>query len=142
MVQLVYTLGTDGLKIELIWIDKPASRLTESTVFRLYPACAQEEIRYTKLGAEIDPMTVVKNGNRNLSAVWDMHFGPYCFTNHHAALIGLGKGKILRFDNQFEDVAQNGIAYLLHNNVWGTNFPLWYGDNAYFRFDISHAAAL
>ena len=142
MVQLVYTLGTDGLKIELIWIDKPASRLTESTVFRLYPACTQEEIRYTKIGAEIDPMTVVKNGNRNLSAVWDMHFGPYCFTNHHAALIGLGKGKILRFDNQFEDVAQNGIAYLLHNNVWGTNFPLWYGDNAYFRFDISHAAAL
>lgn len=60
MVQLVYTLGTDGLKIELIWIDKPASRLTESTVFRLYPACAQEEIRYTKIGAEIDPMTVVK----------------------------------------------------------------------------------
>ena len=135
-VQLVYTLHAEGLKIELCWIDKPANRLTESTVFRLYPACTQEEIRYHKIDTEVDPMTVVKNGNRNLSAVWDMHFGSYRFVNHHAALIGLGKGKILRFDNQFEDVEKNGISYILHNNVWGTNFPLWYEDNAYFCFDI------
>lgn len=135
-VQLVYTLRAEGLKIELCWIDKPANRLTESTVFRLYPACTQEEIRYHKIDTEVDPMTVVKNGNRNLSAVWDMHFGSYRFVNHHAALIGLGKGKILRFDNQFEDVEKNGISYILHDNVWGTNFPLWYEDNAYFCFDI------
>lgn len=136
-VQLVYTLRAGGLTIELFWIDKPASRLTESTVFRLYPACTQEEIRYTKIDTEIDPMTVVQNGNRNVSAVWDMHFGPYRFANRHAALIGLGKGKILRFDNQFESVEQNGVSYLLHNNVWGTNFPLWYEENACFRFDIA-----
>lgn len=135
-VQLIYTLYAGEMKIEVIWAGKPANRLTESTVFRLYPACAQEEIRYTKIDTEVDPMTVVKNGNRNLSAVWDMHFGPYRFINRHAALIGLGKGKILRFDNQFESIEQNGISYILHDNVWGTNFPLWYEDNAYFRFDI------
>lgn len=136
-IQLVYALRAGGLSIALSWFDKPASRLTESTVFRLYPACAQEEIRYQKIDTEIDPMTVVKNGNRNLSAVWDMHFGHYKFQNRHAALIGLGKGKILRFDNQFEGVERNGVSYILHNNVWGTNFPLWYEDNAYFRFDIT-----
>lgn len=135
-VRLVYTLRASGAAIELYWADKPANRLTESTILRLYPACTQEEIRYTKIDTEVDPMTVVKNGNRNLSAVWDMHFGPYRFANRHAALIGLGKGKILRFDNQFEGVEKNGIAYILHDNVWGTNFPLWYEDNAYFRFDI------
>lgn len=135
-VRLVYTLCAGGLTIELYWADKPASRLTESTILRLYPACTQEEIRYTKIGSEIDPMTVVKNGNRNLSAVWEMRFGPYRFVNRHAALIGLGKGKILRFDNQLEGVEKNGVSYVLHNNIWGTNFPLWYEDNAYFRFDI------
>ena len=84
MVQLVYTLGTDGLKIELIWIDKPASRLTESTVFRLYPACTQEEIRYTK-SARKSTMAVVKTETAIFPPCGILHFGPYCFTNHHAA---------------------------------------------------------
>lgn len=135
-IQLIYTLRAGGVLLELLWADKPANRLTESTILRLYPACTQENLRYTKIDTEIDPMSVVKNGNRNLSAVWDMHFGNFRFVNDHAALIGLGKGKILRFDNQFEAVETNGVAYILHNNVWGTNFPLWYGENAYFRFAI------
>lgn len=135
-IQLIYTLRASGMQLELLWVDKPANRLTESTILRLYPACTQENLRYTKIDTEIDPMSVVKNGNRNLSAVWDMHFGNFRFVNDHAALIGLGKGKILRFDNQFEAVETNGVAYILHNNVWGTNFPLWYEENAYFRFEI------
>jgi hypothetical protein len=28
------------------------------------------------------------------------------------------------------------MHFLLHDNVWGTNFPLWYEDDARFRFSI------
>ena len=51
-------------------------------------------------------------------------------------LISIGRGKILEYDNKIEDLAIDGISYLLYNNVWGTNFPLWYEDNARFEFAI------
>lgn len=60
----------------------------------------------------------------------------YRCINHHAPVISLGMGKILEFDNQFENVSENGVSFVLYNNVWGTNFPLWYEDNASFDFTI------
>ena len=27
-----------------------------------------------------------------------------------------------------------GIALNLYNNIWNTNFPMWYSDDALFRF--------
>ena len=35
-----------------------------------------------------------------------------------------------------EDINKDGISYVLCNNVWGTNFPLWYEENAMFSFEI------
>ena len=46
------------------------------------------------------------------------------------------KGKILEFDNKKEDIRKDGISFVLYNNVWGTNFPLWYEQNARFEFKI------
>lgn len=58
------------------------------------------------------------------------------FVNCHSPLVSLGSGKILEYDNKFEDVEKDGFTYILHDNVWGTNFPLWYEDNASFDFKI------
>lgn len=60
----------------------------------------------------------------------------YQFINYHSPVVSLGGGKILEFDNQYENISDNGISYVLHNNVWGTNFPLWYEDNAYFKYEV------
>jgi len=49
--------------------------------------------------------------------------------------VSLGHGKILQFDNKTESLS-DGLAFMLCDNVCGTNFPLWYGDNAYFAFEI------
>ena len=38
--------------------------------------------------------------------------------------------------NKNEDIEKDGISFVLYNNVWGTNFPLWYEDNASFDFEI------
>lgn len=139
--QLLYTLEKDRVKIEIIWLDKPANRLTESTVFRMYPGCGADDLRYIKIDSKINPLSVVRNGSRNLSAVRGVRFkvdgAEYTINNLHAPLAGLGEGKILKFDNHFEDVKADGIAFILHDNVWGTNFPLWYEDNAYFCFEIT-----
>lgn len=50
-------------------------------------------------------------------------------------LVSLGHGKILQFDNKTESLC-DCLAFILCDNVWDTNFPLWYGDNAYFAFEI------
>lgn len=52
-----------------------------------------------------------------------------------SSLASLGHGKILQFDNKTESLC-DGLAFILCDNVWGTNFPLRYGDNAYFAFEI------
>ena len=39
-------------------------------------------------------------------------------------------------DRYYNDVKKDGLSFVLYNNVWGTNFPLWYEDNAKFTFEI------
>ena len=44
--------------------------------------------------------------------------------------------QLLEYDNKIESLEKDGISYVLCNNIWGTNFPLWYEDNARFEFSI------
>lgn len=138
-VEIVYTLSQDGLHFSLSWFGKDANRLTEALFLHLSPAYG--DFKLTKLGSEIDYKTTVSMGGRNLHAVekstLSTNGGKYTFKSLHAPLISVGKGKILEYDNKIEDIEKDGISYVLYNNVWGTNFPLWYEDNARFDFEIA-----
>ncbi|MGN0519633.1 MAG: DUF5054 domain-containing protein [Candidatus Fimenecus sp.] len=142
-VQIVYTLSADGLCFSLLWTGKDANRLTEAIFLHLVPAATGDNFRLQKLGTEIDYRTVASMGGRNLHAVEKSILrtadGKYDFVSLHAPLISVGKGKILEYDNKIKDVEKDGISYVLCDNVWGTNFPLWYEDNAKFDFVITPA---
>lgn len=133
----------DNVSINTMWYDKRATRLMEKISIRLYPNIANKSLRYDKLSTIIDPLDVASHGNRNLSAINSCTFNVKGCTSRvkiipiHSALIGLGKGKILEFDDKYEDYTKEGIAFILYNNVWGTNFRLWYDENAMFKFKIS-----
>lgn len=133
LVQTEYTLCNDKLEVSLCWFGKDANRLPESIMAHLYPLTSN--VKFTKLNQEINPFDVVKNGNRNLSAVQNVKCDNVTITNFHSPLAGIGKGKILRFDNKYSN-PDEGISFVLYDNIWGTNFPLWYSDNAYFKFTI------
>lgn len=139
MVQIVYELQPSGLQMDVSWFGKDASRLTEAIFLRMFPAAGS--LRLRKINTWINPDEVVSMGGRNLHAVMGavLHteHGGYRFHNRHAPLLSIGRGKILEFDNQFEDIGKDGITYVLYDNVWGTNFPLWYEENARFRFVIT-----
>lgn len=139
LIQIIYRLEEDGLNIELSWFGKDANRLTEAVYFHLFPACGKFGIR--KIGEWIDPYDIVENGGKNIHAVQYSRLktenGSFIFTNRHSPLLSPGKGKILHYDNKVENIEQNGITYILQDNVWGTNFPLWYEDNARFDFTIT-----
>lgn len=139
-INIVYTLDSNGLNARVEWLKKSANRLTESLHFNLFPNAVKDNLIYRKLGYEISPYNVVKNGNRNLSAVESVEYyadkTKVVIENRHAPLVGLGKGKILQFDNMYEEVKKDGLSFILYNNIWGTNFPLWYENSARFEFFI------
>lgn len=138
-VQIVYTLNGNGLKFDVLWCGKDANRLTEAIFLHLYPNTS--DFSLVKLGSQIDYNSTVSMGGRNLHAVekclMKKDFGNFEFINYHSPLISIGRGKILEYDNKIESIEKDGISYVLYNNVWGTNFPLWYEDNALFSFEIS-----
>ena len=137
--RLIYTLCEKGLKFTVSWFKKDASRLTEAIYLRLFPA--DGELKLYKLCDFVKPQEVVSKGSRNLHAVGKSRLETkdeaFDFINVHSPLISVGKGKILEFDNRFESMSKDGISYVLYDNVWGTNFPLWYEDDAMFEFIIA-----
>jgi len=40
---------------------------------------------------------------------------------------------LLNFSNR-QPPLQHGMYVNLYNNIWGTNFPMWYAEDARFRF--------
>ena len=134
LIQLTYTFGEDNLSVDVCWFGKDANRLTEAIYFNLFPNT--DEVMLKKLGTVVNPREVTLNGSRNLHAVQSVMWDEYEIENLHCPLVSFGGGKILEFDNNFESVRKDGISFVLYNNVWGTNFPLWYEENASFRFNI------
>lgn len=137
-VQIIYTLNCYGVKFDVIWSGKDANRLTEAIFLHLYPNTA--DFSMVKIGSRIDYNSTVSMGGRNMHAVEKCiiknDFGNFDIINHHSPLISIGNGKILEYDNKIESIKKDGVSYVLYNNVWGTNFPLWYEDNARFEFEI------
>ncbi|MGN0469021.1 MAG: DUF5054 domain-containing protein [Acutalibacteraceae bacterium] len=137
-IQVIYTLNDKGLDFELSWFGKDACRTPEAIFLHLYP-CA-DDFKLIKLGSEIDYKTTVSMGGRNLHAVekcvMKNKAGVFAFCNLLSPLVSIGQGKILEYDNKIESMEKDGISYVLYDNVWGTNFPLWYEDNARFEFCI------
>ena len=143
LVQVVYRLTDAGLQMEVSWFGKDANRLTEAFYLHLFPAKGDFTVR--KLGTYLSPFDVVSMGSRSLHAVecakLQTEDGIFELRSCHAPLLCLGKGKILEFDDKTENIERDGITYILHDNVWGTNFPLWYSDNARFVFTVREAEA-
>ena len=133
LIQIIYKLTENGLKINVSWYKKDANRLTEAIYMHLFP---KDCVQFKKIGCAVDPNEVAENGSKNLHAVQSVAMNDYELINFHSPLVSVGRGKILEFDNKFEDIKSDGLSFVLYNNVWGTNFPLWYEDNAKFEFEI------
>lgn len=130
---------TDGVKLNVSWLNKDASRIPEATLLRLFPA-GVKGVRVKKCGGEVDVADIVRNGSRRLCAVQSVRVeGERVSTlieNRHSPLMIPGFCNLVRFSNEFPSAEKDGISFVLHDSIWGTNFPLWYEDNASFDFEI------
>ncbi|MFD4960656.1 DUF5054 domain-containing protein [Microbacterium sp. NPDC058389] len=137
-IRLAYTFPTGGgpISITLDLRGKDASRLPEASWLGFRPVAAPGDWRLSKLGTPVDPQAVVLRGNRSMHAVTEVRrSGERGITLQpvDAALVAVGRPALLRFDHTVPD-PDDGFHVNLHNNVWGTNFTMWFDDDLRFRF--------
>lgn len=139
VIEYTFPENKEAIDITLYWRKKDANRLPEANWFSFNPVVDNpNRWRIEKIGTSLSPLEVVKDGNRNLHAVDSGVFykgadGLVKIDTLDAPLVCPGKRKLLQFDNEVAPL-DGGMHINLQNNIWGTNFPMWYEDDAKFRF--------
>lgn len=139
-LQYIFPHSEVAFALDVFWSGKLATRLPEAIWLSCQPRLARpQDWRIEKMGEWFSPLEVIRNGNRNLHAVErEVHNGGFTIETLDAPLVAPGRPRLLEFDNAQPDLA-GGMHFNLFNNVWGTNHPMWYEDDARFRF-LVHVA--
>ncbi|MDO9542110.1 MAG: DUF5054 domain-containing protein, partial [Kiritimatiellia bacterium] len=129
------------LQITFQWFDKQANRLSEALWLSFVPL-ADKEAKWAmdKMGQDVDPHDVVKNGGQKLHAVtegvrYSDKRSQMIIKTLDAPLVAPGKRSLLNFDNA-RFPPDGGMHFCLFNNVWGTNFVMWFEKDMRFRFTL------
>lgn len=130
---------TDGnICFDLAWFCKPANRVAEALWFGFQPIAKNKRI--SKLGSLIDPQKIVNNGQCRLHATdFGVVYDELVIETVDTALVAPQSPSLLNFNNIKPD-DKDGVYFNLYNNIWGTNFPMWYDEDARFRFIIKDKA--
>lgn len=120
----------DGESAEVRWFGKGKNRLPEAFWLK-FRGLEEKGISLKKLGRYVDPK------------------GALCHPHLHAAFAVRGESweienldspLVAPFGRHLLDIKAQKDNYDLHfnlyNNVWNTNFPMWFWDDARFRFVI------
>ena len=125
--------------MKLTFINKPAVRLPEAYMLSFIPSGIQK-ILAEKMGFIVDVCDVVEGGNRQMHAI-DNYLdivtdkGTVRITSLDAPIVGIGERNMLNYSKKLPDISQ-GVHFCLFNNLWGTNFTMWWEGNITFRFTI------
>lgn len=115
--------------VELRWFGKRPNRLPEAFWLKLPQVTEQIELK--KLDSWIDPDTCLDA--KNLHAVWAVRNAEYEIETWDTPLAAPYGRNLLQWHNSTE---KQDLYFNLYNNIWNTNFPMWFSDDAKFRFTI------
>ncbi|GCE14889.1 DUF5054 domain-containing protein [Tengunoibacter tsumagoiensis] len=125
--------------LTLQWFEKTATRLPEALWLDFAPLISNVHgWQMEKVSELVDPLDVRMQGARHLHAIDQrVHYhderGQLSITSLDAPLVAPGGPALLRMTREQPDMTR-GMSFNLYNNVWGTNFPMWYDDDARLRF--------
>ncbi len=140
----VYRTSSDGWSLELDfqWFGKPACRMPEACWLSFVPDVGtRAKWTLVKMGEPVSPRDVVRHGNRVLHSVDDR---VECVDGTRALsirtldtpFVAAGHRRVLDFCQALPD-PRDGVHFNLFNNLWETNFPLWFDEDARFRFTLT-----
>jgi hypothetical protein len=135
-LEITSPAGSTDLFIDVILENKTATRLPEATWFSFQPAVpAVDSTSWTmsKLNQKISPLEVMRNGSRSMHAVDENGISVVSACGRavlnirslDAALVSPGKPTPFPIVDAAPDLSQ-GMHFNLHNNVWGTNYVMWW----------------
>lgn len=127
---------SDTLYINLIWENKTPTRLPEAFWLQWQPEPNAVDVnswKMSKLGSAISPLEVIMNGSQSMHAVDDDGISVLSqdgtqqlrIRSLDAALVSPGRPNPFPSLVLAPDLTQ-GMSYCLHNNVWGTNYVMWW----------------
>ncbi|XP_022328600.2 uncharacterized protein LOC111127633 isoform X2 [Crassostrea virginica] len=137
-VWIRYKSRPEGFDVTVQWVNKTPTRLPESIMYYFSPAPQKGmEWRLSKTGHLVDPGNVILNGSQYVHAVDD---GVYYINNIGQGLqlltqdvplvsIATGQRPPSPFPVPLKPISQKeltGVAFNLYNNIWDTNYILWY----------------
>ena len=132
--ELALTFRENQILGDLAWFGKKASRVGEACWLGFLPEAPLQAIH--KLGTWLDPMDVVPGGNRQMHVTQKgVRWEGLALRGLDTGLCSIGTPSLLNFSRALPN-PREGVWFNLHNNVWGTNFPMWYDENARFRFTL------
>ena len=125
----------DKISLDLCWYEKAATRVAEALWCGFNPMGQLKAAR--KLSEWIDPSDVAVKGNRRLHATdYGVKFDNGVeIETLDTALVNIGEPDLLSFHTDLPNVNE-GAFFNLYNNIWGTNFRMWYDEDARFRFAV------
>ena len=132
--EVFISFSDDAVDFDFAWFNKDENRIAEALWLGFAPLAHNKKI--SKLSRLIDPKDVVSRGNRGLHATDSgVYYDEIDILSTDAALVSPSYPCVLDYPNTFPK-DEDGIYFGLHNNLWGTNFPMWYGEDARFRFRL------
>ncbi len=140
-VTVEYAFREARIDIRLQWFDKQACRLPEAAWFSFRPPVeTPENWRLDKMGQWVSPLDVVRHGGRTLHGIGrgvEIRDGAgyLAIDSLDTPLVAPGAPRLLHFED-VQPPLEGGMHFNLHNNLWGTNFQMWYEDDALFRFTL------
>ena len=128
-------LSTDKSTVTLKWFGKKATRYPQACWFKFKGMNERWEIN--KTGQWLSPKAVI--GSPLISAVDEgVRNKDVLIRPLDCALVAPFGRRLLQYG--VKD-AQEDLWFCLYDNIWNTNFPMWYSDDGLFRFTVTQRKA-
>jgi hypothetical protein len=135
----------DDKQIELVitLLRKPANRMPEAS-FLHFAAAGASAWDLCKMGLWQNASRVVRRGGGQLQAVSSIRAalaggGMLQVDPLDTPLVAPAEAPFMPFNPEPPDFSK-GLRFNLHNNKWGTNFPMWWGGELRARFVLTALA--
>ena len=128
-------LDDQRLEISVCMRGKPANRMPEASFFYFTPE-GYETWDYCKMGVWQPGDRVASAGGGQLQAVTAVRSGAISLQPLDTPLVAPAGSPFMPFNSLPPDLS-GGLRFNIHNNKWGTNFPMWWEGDLTARFVLS-----
>lgn len=121
-----FSKHTNEIKYRIDIIGKKANRLPEE-IWVQFDVLSLKNGIATKIDHKVNLHDIVKDGNENLHVIERLEGKSWMLEMLDAPLIGMHEPSVLHVHHFPKEDTM--IYANIYNNIWGTNFPMWYGED-------------